>query len=334
MSIDAQRLRAYVGRFSSARLLVFGDLMLDHYVWGRVHRISPEAPVPVVDVTSESVLMGGAGNVFLNAASLGASVAVCGVIGQDQAGEALLDMLRAQGAAVDGIVAESGRPTTQKTRVIAHQQQVVRFDREQRTPIAAKTRSALLDYLDARLADTECLIVSDYAKGVISDELMKPLLDAARRRDVTVMVDPKVPNMPCYRGAQVVTPNHVEAGQATGIDIVDDASLGRAGHALLERLEAEAVLVTRGEHGMSLFERAGAPVHIPTVARQVFDVTGAGDTVIATLAAARAVGATLAEAATLANCAAGFVVGIVGTAVITPDALHRQIDECVTEAAS
>lgn len=332
MSIDAQRLHKYVRRFSQARLLVLGDLMLDHYVWGRVQRISPEAPVPVVDVTSESVMLGGAGNVFLNAASVGATVTVCGVVGQDAGGDALREMLRDRGASIDGVIAESGRPTTQKTRVIAHQQQVVRFDREQRSAIDPKTRAALLEYLESRLSQTDCVIVSDYAKGVVSDELMRRLVAAAARRRATILVDPKVPNMAWYRGAHIVTPNHLEASQASGIDIADDAGLARAGRTLLKELEAEAVLITRGEHGMSLFERSGTTVHIPTVAKQVFDVTGAGDTVIATLAAARAVGANLAEAATLANLAAGVVVGIVGTAVITPDALHRQIDTVSPEA--
>ena len=331
MSSLSQRLHGYLDRFSGARVLVIGDLMLDHYVWGRVQRISPEAPVPVVDVTSESVMLGGAGNVFLNLASLGASVQVCGVVGQDAAGEALMDVLRGHGASVEGIICEEGRPTTQKTRVVAHQQQVVRFDRELRGGISPKTHARLLDYLDVHLDEIHCVVVSDYAKGMISDDLMRRLTASALRRGVTVMVDPKVPHMAFYRGAHIVTPNHLEAAQATDIEIVDDDSLRRAGRRLLELLDAQAVLVTRGEHGMSLFEAKGAESHIPTVAQQVFDVTGAGDTVIATLAAARAVGADWPDAATLANCAAGYVVGLVGTATVTPDALHRQIDECLDE---
>ena len=334
MSTVSQRLHAHLARFADARVLVLGDLMLDHYVWGRVQRISPEAPVPVVDVTSESVMLGGAGNVFLNLASLGARVQLCGVVGQDAAGEALLDMLRRRGASGDGIVVEEGRPTTQKTRVIAHQQQIVRFDREHRGAIAPKTLAALVEYVDGHLRDAHCLVVSDYAKGVISHELMTRVIASAARRGVTIMVDPKVAHMPFYRGVQVVTPNHLEAAQSAGVDIVDDESLHRAGRILLERLDAKAVLITRGEHGMSLFEADGAVTHIPTVARQVFDVTGAGDTVIATLAAARAVGASLTDAAMLANGAAGFVVGVVGTATITPEALHRQIDECLAERSA
>ncbi len=312
-------------------MLVIGDLMLDHYVWGRVQRISPEAPVPVVDVTSESVMLGGAGNVFLNLASLGASVEVCGVVSQDAAGEALMDILRGQGASVEGIVCEEGRPTTQKTRVVAHQQQVVRFDRERRGEISPKTHARLLEYLDAHLDEGRCVVVSDYAKGVISDDLMRRLMAVASQRGVTVMVDPKVPHMVFYRGAHIVTPNHLEASQATDIEIIDDDSLRRAGRRLLKSLDAQAVLVTRGEHGMSLFEADGTESHIPTVAQQVFDVTGAGDTVIATLAAARAVGASWLDAATLANCAAGYVVGVVGTATVKPEALHRQIEDCLDE---
>jgi D-beta-D-heptose 7-phosphate kinase/D-beta-D-heptose 1-phosphate adenosyltransferase len=328
----SQRLHGHLDRFAGARVLVIGDLMLDHYVWGRVQRISPEAPVPVVDVTSESVMLGGAGNVFLNLSALGASVQVCGVVGQDAAGETLLDVLRGHGASVEGIVCEEGRPTTQKTRVVAHQQQVVRFDREFRGGIAPKTRARLLDYIDNHIESVRCVVVSDYAKGVISDDVMKRLMASASRRDVTVMVDPKVPHMAYYRGAHIVTPNHLEASQATGIEIVDDESLRRAGRQLLESLGAQAVLVTRGEHGMSLFEADGAESHIPTVAKQVFDVTGAGDTVIATLAAARAVGADWPDAATLANYAAGYVVGLVGTATVKPDALHRQIDDSLEES--
>ncbi len=334
MNTDATLLRQWAATLPRARVVVLGDLMLDRFIWGRVSRISPEAPVPVVNVTSESVLLGGAGNVFLNLLSLGASVSLCGVVGDDAAGTALLDLLREGGGSADGIVVESGRPTTQKTRVIAHQQQVVRVDRERRDPLGAKARAALIDALDARLEGANCLVISDYAKGVVSLELMDHVRRAAAARRVHILVDPKVSNLPCFEGVQVVTPNHLEASQASGVDIVDDDSLLRAGRALLERLRAAAVLITRGEQGMTLFERDGGRVtHIPTVAKQVFDVTGAGDTVIATLAAAWSVGAPLADAARLANCAAGYVVGIVGTAAVTPDALDRQLDAYLPEAS-
>jgi D-beta-D-heptose 7-phosphate kinase/D-beta-D-heptose 1-phosphate adenosyltransferase len=325
MNARGNGLREWAAKLSQARVVVLGDLMLDRFIWGRVSRVSPEAPVPVVDVTSESVLLGGAGNVFLNLRSLGATVSVCGVVGDDAAGTALVELLTAQGGAVDGVIAESGRPTTQKTRVIAHQQQVVRVDRERRDPLSAKTRTALIEAVDARLRDANCLVVSDYAKGVVSPELMDRVRRAAAGR-VEILVDPKVPNMSCFTGVHVVTPNHLEASQATGVDITDAASLARAGHALLQHLGVSAVLITRGEQGMTLFERTGGVTHIPTVAQQVFDVTGAGDTVIATLAAARSVGAPLADAARLANCAAGYVVGVVGTAAVTPEALQRQLD--------
>lgn len=334
MSTLSTRLHSYLSRFHLGKVVVLGDLMVDHFIWGRVHRISPEAPVPVVDVTSESVMLGGAGNVFLNLASLGVRTELCGVIGQDAAGQTLLDLLRRQGGSGDGIVVEEKRATTQKTRVIAHQQQVVRFDREHRTPVAPKTMVKLGDVLDASLDGAQCLVVSDYAKGVVSREMMERVAAVSAKHRVEVLVDPKMPNMAWYRGAQIVTPNHLEAAQATGIEIVDDASLARAGRALLEQFDGSAVLITRGELGMSLFERNGPVTHIPTVAKQVFDVTGAGDTVIATFAAARSVGASLTDAATLANCAAGFVVGVVGTAAITPDALRRQIDEAVGESGA
>lgn len=331
MSEHRNGLREWAATLSRARVVVLGDLMLDRFIWGRVSRVSPEAPVPVVDVTSESVLLGGAGNVFLNLRSLGATVSVCGVVGDDAAGTALVDLLTGKGGAVDGVIAESGRPTTQKTRVIAHQQQVVRVDRERRDPLSAKTRSALIEAVEARLHGANCLVVSDYAKGVVSAELMDRVRQAAARHRVEILVDPKVPNMACFAGVHVVTPNHLEASQASGVEIVDVASLAQAGNALLRRLDVAAVLVTRGEQGMTLFERDGGVTHIPTVAQQIFDVTGAGDTVIATLAAARSVGAPLADAARLANCAAGYVVGVVGTAAVTPEALQRQLDRYLAQ---
>lgn len=331
MKTDGTHLREWAAALSRARVVVLGDLMLDRFIWGRVSRVSPEAPVPVVEVTSESVLLGGAGNVFLNLLSLGATVSLCGVVGDDAAGTGLIDLLRDRGGAVDGVIAESGRPTTQKTRVIAHQQQVVRVDRERRDPLGAKTRAALIEAVEARIAGANCLVVSDYAKGVVSPELMDRVRRAAAARGVEVLVDPKVSNMSSFSGVHVVTPNHLEASQASGVEIHDPESLSLAGRSLLDRLQVGAVLVTRGEHGMTLFERDGGVTHIPTVAKQVFDVTGAGDTVIATLAAARSVGAPLADAARLANCAAGYVVGVVGTAAVSPAALERQLDAYLAE---
>jgi D-beta-D-heptose 7-phosphate kinase/D-beta-D-heptose 1-phosphate adenosyltransferase len=332
MKTDSTHLREWAAALSRARVVVLGDLMLDRFIWGRVSRVSPEAPVPVVEVTSESVVLGGAGNVFLNLLSLGSSVSLCGVVGDDAAGTALIDLLRGRGGEVDGVIAESGRPTTQKTRVIAHQQQVVRVDRERRDALGAKTRAALVEAVEARIEGANCLVVSDYAKGVVSPELMDRVRHVAAERGVEILVDPKVSNMSYFTGVHLVTPNHLEASQATGVDIVDVDSLSRAGRALLDRLRVAAVLITRGEQGMSLFERDGRVTHIPTVAKQVFDVTGAGDTVIATLAAARSVGAPLADAARLANCAAGYVVGVVGTAAITPSALERQLNAYLAEA--
>jgi len=331
MKGDNTHLREWAAGLSRARVVVLGDLMLDRFIWGRVSRVSPEAPVPVVEVTSESVLLGGAGNVFLNLLSLGASVSLCGVVGDDAAGNALIELLRSRGGAVDGVIVESGRPTTQKTRVIAHQQQVVRVDRERRDALGAKSRAALVEAVEARIEGANCLVVSDYAKGVVSAELMDRVRQTAAAHRVEILVDPKVSNMPHFAGVHVVTPNHLEASQASGVEIADADSLSRAGHALLAGLGVAAVLITRGEQGMTLFERDGRVTHIPTVAKQVFDVTGAGDTVIATLAAARSVGAPLADAARLANCAAGYVVGVVGTAAVTPSALQRQLDAYLTE---
>lgn len=316
----ASHLKRFLSRFSRARVLVIGDLMLDHYLWGTVQRISPEAPVPVVNVTSDSVRLGGAANVLHNVVTLGGQGAICGVIGEDEAGRLMLKELTNLGVDTGGIAIES-RPTTRKTRVIAHNQQVVRFDQESRIGISSKNQRKILDYIKQRTDDIDVLILSDYAKGVISQDLVREISDSSKRRKWPVIVDPKVQNIGFYRGVTLITPNHLEASQASGIQIEDDDTLREAGNALLNRLEAEAVLITRGEQGMSLFEATGRVTHIPTVAKQVYDVTGAGDTVVGTLALCIAAGADLADASRIANYAAGVVVGQVGTAAVHKEAL-------------
>lgn len=314
-----------ISRFGRVKVLVAGDLILDQFVWGRVERISPEAPVPVVQVTSENFRLGGAANVANNVRSLGGRVLACGVVGDDAAGRRLVEELGCIGADTRGVVRGRRDVTTQKTRIIAHQQQVVRLDREDGaragSPAAARAREFLLAHLDT----ADVVVISDYGKGVVTAQLLEALAAARVRKPFRLLIDPKRANFPFYRRASLLTPNREEASQASGIDIRDAESLARAGAELLRRWEAEAVLITRGEQGMSLF-RPGMPGrHFPTVARQVFDVTGAGDTVVAACALALGAGAHLETAAVLANHAAGIVVGEIGTAAVTAAELRADL---------
>jgi len=314
-----------VGRFKANSVMVVGDIMLDHFIWGKVTRISPEAPVPVVDINNESLMLGGAANVLNNVVSLGGGALIAGVIGHDDMGRRLVHELRELGVSTDGLIVEETRPTTVKTRVIAHSQQVVRFDRENRIGIGNKTEKLLLEYVRSKADEIGGLIVSDYAKGVVTARLIRELVALSQKHGFVISVDPKVGNFGHYKGVTVVTPNNAEASQAAGIDISDDKTLQAAGNKLLEKFKSRAVLITRGEHGMSLFEKGKKPVHIPTVAKDVYDVTGAGDTVIAVFTLAMASGASMAEAAMIANQAAGIVVGEVGTATVSADELVRAI---------
>lgn len=318
----------YIDRFKKTRVLVVGDVMLDHYVWGSVSRISPEAPVPVVNVTRETLLLGAAANVVNNVHALGGSVGICGVIGHDDAGKRLQHMFKEQNIAIDGLIVEAERPTTIKTRVIAHHQQVVRVDREARLGIARETHHKILEHvLEQADNGLQAIVLSDYCKGVVTRELVRDIVRLARRKKIIVSVDPKVSHFGMYSGVTILTPNVKEASIGSKIDITDDASLLRAGNLLLSKLSCSAVLITRGEQGMSLFERTGRITHIPTEARDVFDVTGAGDTVISTLTLAMAAGAKMGDAARLSNVAAGIVVGVVGTATVTPDQLIQRLSE-------
>jgi D-glycero-beta-D-manno-heptose-7-phosphate kinase len=317
--------RRLLRRFPKVRVLVVGDLILDQFIWGSVERISPEAPVPVVQVTAESFRLGGAANVVNNVRALGGISAVCGVVGGDAAGRRLVRELAAVDSDVRGVVLARNETTTRKTRIIAHRQQVVRLDRDDRCGgrAAARARAFALAHVD----QNDVVVVSDYGKGMITPDFLQALADARAVRPFLLVIDPKKENFPYYRNTSLVTPNREEASQASGVEIHDQSSLLEAGQILLERWEAEAILITRGEEGMSLFVR-GAPVrHFPTVARQVFDVTGAGDTVVATCALALGAGAGLDEAAVLANHAAGIVVGEIGTATVTISQLQNDMRE-------
>ncbi|HXS02227.1 MAG TPA: D-glycero-beta-D-manno-heptose-7-phosphate kinase [Pyrinomonadaceae bacterium] len=309
-------------------VLVLGDVMLDEFVWGDVTRISPEAPVPVVDVRRESVHLGGAANVLANLVALGARGSVVGVVGNDAAGERLRTGLCELGT-VDQLVVDETRPSTTKTRIIAHSQLVVRADRESRVPVTAKVEDQILTSLKQALKHADAFVISDYDKGVVTPRILREILPLAYEQ-VPVLVDPKLRNFNSYRPATLVTPNHFEAlRMSDSEDQSDDGSL-HAAKVIRERLGCDAVLITRGDRGMMLLEAGDKAVFVETAAREVYDVTGAGDTVIAALAGALASGATMLEAATLANHAAGIVVGKVGTATASADELLATFDKSVS----
>jgi D-glycero-beta-D-manno-heptose-7-phosphate kinase len=323
---ERKRLSALVDRFAKARILIVGDIVLDHYIWGKVTRISPEAPVPVVNVTRENHLLGGATNVVQNIHALGGVVSICGVIGQDKAGSQVLELLKAQDIPVSHLIIERDRPTTVKARVIAHNQQIVRFDRETKDPIGRETHDRIYEFVRRSISEgLDGIVISDYCKGVVTADLVGAIARIARKHGIIVSVDPKVSHFNMYRGVTILTPNVQEASIGAKIEIVDDASLLHAGALLLKQLKCAAVLITRGEQGMSLFERDRKVIHIPTMAREVFDVTGAGDTVIGALTLAMASGASAVDAARIANYAAGIVVGVVGTATVKASELKKRI---------
>lgn len=289
--------------------------MLDEFIWGDVSRISPEAPVPVVNIKRESTRLGGAANVLANVTALGAKGNVIGVVGNDAAAEKLRDGLSKNGGGQtdDTLVMDDNRPTTIKTRIIAHNQMVVRADREHRGPVNEQVEASIISSAKAAIENAHALVISDYDKGVVTPRILAEILPAAYGR-IPVLIDPKLRNFDSYRPATLVTPNHHEALRVTNLEADNDDGLSAAAGIIKQRLSCDAVLITRGDRGMMLVEGSRDPVFVETAAREVFDVTGAGDTVIATLAAALAAGATMTEAAMLANQAAGIVVGKLGTA--------------------
>ena len=330
--LTAERAGEIVGAMRDRTVVVFGDVMLDEFVWGDVTRISPEAPVPVVDIRRESVHLGGAANVVANLRSLGALAAVVGVVGSDRAGERVRAELREAGAldAEEGLIVDVSRPTTLKTRIIAHSQLVVRADRERRAPVDGPVEERIIAALQKLLREADALVVSDYDKGAVTPRVLDTILPLAEVAGVPTLVDPKIRNFDSYRPATLVTPNHHEALRLTNSEDDSDDGMARAAHAIRDRLGCRSVLITRGERGMMLLGEDGEPVYVPTAAREVYDVTGAGDTVIATLAASLAAGATLVEAAMLANHAAGIVVGKVGTATASAEELLSSFDSSKT----
>ncbi len=312
--------------FSGAKILVVGDIMMDRFIWGKVSRISPEAPVPVVLVEKETLLLGGASNVVNNIRSLGGQVSLCGVVGDDEVGRRIVRELARKGVDTHGLMIEEGRQTTTKTRIIAHQQQVVRIDREMTDSLKPAVFRELSRFIEGGLKRFDGVILSDYGKGLLTRELIRTVIRQAGENRKFVMVDPKLKNFFFYRGATVITPNTSEASAAAGSPITDLSSLKRVGRTLLKRLKCHVLVITRGEEGMALFESNQEPYLVPTVAKEVYDVTGAGDTVIGAMALSMAAGAGVREAAKLANHAAGIVVGKVGTATVTQEELMRAVE--------
>lgn len=312
-------------RAGEIRALVVGDMMLDEYLWGKTDRISPEAPVQVVEVQREELRLGGAGNVVNNLVALGCRVSACSVIGDDENGELLLREFTARGVDVSGVIAASGRKTSRKTRVVASNQQIVRIDRETRSAISDESEKTLVEKIELLADGCRVILVSDYLKGVLTPKVLAAIVAAGRKAGIPVVVDPKGTDYSRYCGATILTPNRKEAEAATGQSIRDEESLSAVAYDLLGRIDLSALLITRSEQGMSLFQRDGQFEHIPTVAREVFDVTGAGDTVVAVLGVALACGLGFVEAARVANTAAGIAVGKLGTSTVSPAEIIAEI---------
>lgn len=325
-SLTVERAQELLERCRGRQIAVLGDVMLDRYFWGSVTRISPEAPVPVVDLEEEQARLGGAANVAHNLFTLGLRPLLLGVIGEDAAGQTLLELMERLGCRTHGLFRQPGRPTTEKIRILGNRQHLVRLDREVRTPVNSTVASHVLHLLE-EVSDVEALIIQDYNKGLLTPELIAAVLQLLRRRSIPVLVDPKQENFFAYVGVMLFKPNRREAAQALQrpLRTVEDARW--AARQLRERLGSHAVLLTLGEEGMLLDEAGAEPSYIPARARHVADVSGAGDTVIATVAAALVAGATLQEAAALANFAAGVVCSQPGVVPIDPQALLAAILE-------
>lgn len=314
-----------VSQFPGRKILVLGDIMVDEYIWGNVSRISPEAPVPIVEVDDENIRLGGAANVVANVRALGAGAVLVGVMGGDAIASRLIHEIEQIGVKTDGIVKDPSRRTSIKTRVVAAGQHVVRFDRECAEEIDDEIRSRIEEIVKDQLPHVDALIISDYGKGVINGRLLQEIIPVARARGMITVVDPKINHFDLYRHVSVLTPNHREAAAAWGRPIRSEREMVEAGRHLVDALKAQAVLITRGEKGMSLFEVDGRVSHIPAVAKEVFDVTGAGDTVVGTMALALASKASMLEAAEISNYAAGVVVGKRGTATVSLAELKRSV---------
>ena len=318
---------AALERFAETEILVAGDVMLDEYVWGEVNRISQEAPVPVVEAKTRTYAPGGASNVAINVVSLSGKALLGGVVGEDESANQLRRLLTEAQVDVSGLLPDLSRPTTTKTRIVAHGQQVVRVDSEQRAALSAEMNIRLLDWMEGHLARIGACVVSDYSKGVFTPDFTQSFIQKARKASKPVIVDPKGTDYQKYRGATVIKPNIHELALAVGLDAGSEDGVHAAARRLLEIVEGSALLVTRGSEGMLLFQQDKPCVKIPPIPRNVYDSTGAGDTVVSALALALGSGADLETAARLANHAASIVVGKLGTASVTREELSRENSE-------
>ncbi len=310
-----------ISKFDKCNILVVGDLMLDEYLWGEVDRISPEAPVQVVSIKNEDYAMGGAGNVVHNIVALGAKVIPAGVIGSGKNGQILLNKFKELGVDTAGIVQEPGRTTTKKTRIIASHQHVLRIDRETDKAISDPTLEKITRFIKDKIADVDVVLISDYGKGLITKTLLSGLISAAQKHKKVTIADPKGLDFSKYSGVSLLTPNKKEAALASGVDIVNESSLEIAANKILQNVHLDKLLITCGKDGMVLFEKNRSPYRVRAEARQVFDVSGAGDTVLAILGLAVASGVSIKNSVTVANAAARIVVGKVGTATVSKQEL-------------
>lgn len=325
------KLKNIISNFGNVRALVIGDLILDEFLWGDVSRISPEAPVPVVWVRRESFMPGGASNVANNLSSLGAKTFLTGVIGDDERGAILKSELEQKCIDTAGVIADESRPTTLKTRVVAHHQQVVRIDKERVDALSDAMISRIAAYTKSMINKIDAIIIEDYGKGVITPKLLKRIVPLAKKYKKIISVDPKEEHLKYYQGITLITPNNHEASKAVGFQIKDDATLRKAGEEMLKKFKCRIALITLGENGMAVFQKGEKMKQIPTVAQEVFDVSGAGDTVIACYTLALAAGADPVQAAYISNCAAGIVVGKVGIAVVNPEELIDRINREISK---
>ncbi len=323
-----ERVFGLIDKLSNVRIFVIGDVMLDIFLYGKVNRISPEAPVPVVNITHEKKLPGGAANVALNLRELGVSVTLLGLIGGDEEGKFLENYLHNR--QINTFLINDGRPTTVKTRIIAGSQQVVRVDKEVSHNLSDKKEAKIINYLEKHINDFDGIIISDYAKGMITRKLIKKVVELCKKNDKIITVDPKIENFYHYKEVTTLTPNNKEASTATGIEIKDEKSLIKCGNHILKKLNAKSLIITRGEKGMTIFENSEVE-HLPALAKEVFDVTGAGDTVISVVSSMLALKAPLKVAAVLSNIAAGIVVGKIGTATVSVEELKKGVDEYIAQ---
>lgn len=322
-----ERFKYFFQQKERPKILVVGDLILDEYIWGGISRISPEAPVPILETRSETLALGGAANVANNLAALGCEVHLCGAIGQDEKGDKLLQSIHDRSIQTEGIFRFVHRPTTSKIRIIANNQQVLRIDNEDNRPIMEKTEKKLIQYISQTIPGMDGVVCSDYQKGILTEKSIHSIMHRAKKAKKPVIVDPKSSDFSLYKNATVVTPNLKEVGRSVPIKITDKGSLNRAAEYLLNLTRSKAILITEGKDGMTLFQKKEKPVSIPTAAKEIFDVTGAGDTVISVFSMAVFVGFDFKEAAWLSNMAASIVVGKVGTAVVTLNEINEFLHE-------